>query len=53
MKLSFWQSWVKVALQNYVTPQTKGQYNNANSAELASWFFIEVGWACGVFKAMK
>ena len=34
LKLSFWQSWVKVALQKYAPLQPKVQYNNAVALEL-------------------
>jgi hypothetical protein len=53
LKLSFWQSWVKVALQKQVVLQPKAQYNNANQAELESTVFIGIAWACEGYKAAK
>ena len=54
MKLSFWQSWVRVALQKYVPLQAKVQYNKKIGNELLTFarlsirLVIEVGFVCKV-----
>ena len=42
-ELSFWQSWVRAALQKQVTLLPKVQYNNANAGELLDLTSFEVG----------
>ena len=41
------------AISNVRIYKPQNAPNKKIVAELASWFFVEIGWACGVILALK